>query len=62
MRIVSETSGTVSNAATFKFKGAPEDVEKKKGYEKNFEEITVKNFPNMKKSIKSRRHKESHTG
>ena len=23
----------------------------KKGYEKNFEEITVKNFPNMKKEI-----------
>ena len=35
---------------------------KKKGYEKNFEELTVKNFPNMKKSIKSRRHKESHIG
>ena len=24
------------------------DVEKKKGYEKNFEEIIVENFPNMK--------------
>ena len=47
MRIVSETSGTISNAPTFEFKGAPEDVEKKKGYEKNFEEIIVENFPNM---------------
>ena len=28
--------------------GVPEE-EKKKGYEKNFEEITVENFPNMKK-------------
>ena len=27
----------------------PEGEEKKKGYEKNFEEITVENFPNMKK-------------
>ena len=37
--------------------------EKKKGYEKIFEEIIVENFPNMEKEIiKSRRHKESHTG
>ena len=28
--------------------GAPEE-EKKKGYEKNFEEIIVENFPNMGK-------------
>ena len=28
--------------------GAPEE-EKKKGYEKNFEDIIVKNFPNMMK-------------
>ena len=42
----------------------PEEEDKKKGYEKNFEEIIVKNFPNMEKemSIKSKRHKESHTG
>ena len=51
MRIVSETSGTISNVPTFEFKGAPEDVEKKKGYEKNFEEIIVENFPNMEKEI-----------
>ena len=31
--------------------GVPEDEEKKKGYEKIFEEITVKNFPNMEKEI-----------
>ena len=36
--------------------------EKKKGYEKIFEEMTVENLPNMKKSIKCNRHKESHRG
>ena len=41
----------------------PEE-EKKKEYEKIFKEIIVENFPNMGKeySIKSKRHKESHTG
>ena len=29
--------------------GVPEKEEKKKGYEKNFEEIIVENFPNMEK-------------
>ena len=43
--------------------GVPEEEEKKKGYEKIFEEIIVENFPNMGKEIvKSKRHKESHTG
>ena len=43
--------------------GAPEEEEKKKGYEKTFEEIIVENFPNKaKESIKSKRHKEAHTG
>ena len=37
----------------------PEEEEKKKMYEKIFEEIIVENFPNMEKS---KRHKESHTG
>ena len=41
--------------------GVPEEEEKKKGYEKSFEEIIVENFPN-RKSIKSKRHKESPTG
>ena len=43
--------------------GIPEE-EKKKLFEKNFEEIIVENFPNMEKErvIKSRRHKESRTG
>ena len=41
----------------------PEEEEKKKGYEKNFEEIIVENFPNMEKEIvKSKRHKECHIG
>ena len=30
--------------------GVPEE-EKKKGYEKNFEDIIVENFPNMEKEI-----------
>ena len=37
--------------------GAPEEEEKKKGYEKSFEEIIVENFPNMEKGIiKFKRH------
>ena len=31
--------------------GIPEEEEKKKGYEKIFEEIIVENFPNMEKAI-----------
>ena len=43
--------------------GVPEEEEKKEGQEKISEEITVENFPNMEKEIvKSKRHKESHTG
>ena len=43
--------------------GVPEKEEKKKGYEKIFEDTIVDNFPNMEKEIiKSKRHKESHTG
>ena len=43
--------------------GVPEEEEKNKKYEKNFEEIRVENFSNMEKEIvKSKRHKESHTG
>ena len=33
--------------------GVPEEAEKKKGYEKIFEEIIVESFPNMKKEIVS---------
>ena len=29
--------------------GVPEEEEKKKGYEKIFEEVIVENFPNMKR-------------
>ena len=43
--------------------GVPEEEEKKKEYEKMFEEIIVENFPNMGKEIvKSKRHKKSNTG
>ena len=31
--------------------GVPEEKEKRKGYEKFFEEIIVENFPNMEKEI-----------
>ena len=31
--------------------GVPEEGEKKKGYEKIFEEIIIENFPNMEKEI-----------
>ena len=31
--------------------GVPEEEEKKKGYEKTFEEIIDENFPNMEKEI-----------
>ena len=48
--MVSETSGAISNALTFELQGVPEE-EKKKGYEKIFEEIIVENFPNMEKEI-----------
>ena len=43
--------------------GIPEEQEKKKGYEKIFEEIIVENFCNMEKEnlIKSKRHEESLT-
>ena len=42
--------------------GVPEE-EKKKRYEKVFEEIIIENSPNMEKDIvKSKRHKKSHTG
>ena len=43
--------------------GVPEEEEKKKGYEKIFEEIIVENYPSMEKEIvKFKRYKESHTG
>ena len=43
--------------------GVSEEEEKKKGTEKIFEEIIVEKFPNMGKEIvKSRKHRESHTG
>ena len=46
---------------TIQIIGVPEE-EKKKRYEKNFEEIIVENFPNMEKEVvKSKGQKESHT-
>ena len=44
--------------------GVPEEEEKKKGSEKIFEEIIVKNFPNMEKEIVTQvqETRESHRG
>ena len=39
------------NTPTFELQGVSEEEEKKKGYEKFFEEITVENFLNMEKEI-----------
>ena len=48
--IDSETTETISNTLTnIQTIGVPE--EKKKGYEKIFEEIIVENFPNLEKEI-----------
>ena len=46
------------------FIGVPDEEEKKKVYEKVFEEVIVENFPNMEKEIvnQSKRCKEFHTG
>ena len=44
--------------------GVPEEG-KKKGYEKNFEEIIIENFPNMEKEIVNQdqeEHQEANTG
>ena len=49
MRIVSETSGTISNAQHSNYRAHRRRREK--GYEKIFEEIIVENFPNMEKEI-----------
>ena len=40
-----------SKCTNIQIKGVPEEEEKKKGYEKIFEEIIVENFPNMEKEI-----------
>ena len=48
MRTVLETSTTTLNAQII---WVPEEEEKKKGYEKVFEEIIVENFPNVRKEI-----------
>jgi len=43
--------------------GVPEEEEKKKGYEKNFEETIVENFPNMEKEIVNQvQEAQSHVG
>ena len=44
--------------------GVPEEEERKKGYEKILEEIIVQISPTWRRKqlLKSKRHKESHTG
>ena len=57
-----ETSETISNAPTYldsRKIGVPEKEEKKKGYEKIFEDIIVENFLNMGKEIIKPRSTES---
>ena len=49
--MVSETSGTISNAPTFELQGFPKKKREKKRYENIFEEIRAENFPNMEKEI-----------
>ena len=61
-----ETSGTISSTpkhTSIRIIGVLEE-EKKKGYEKNFEDIIIKNFPNMEKEIVNQfqEAKQSHTG
>jgi len=51
LRIVSETSGKILNALSFALYVSREKQRGEKGSEKNFEEITVENFPNMGKEI-----------
>ena len=41
--------------------GVPEEEEKKKGYEKIFEEIIIETFPNKEKEIVNQVHKQAHT-
>ena len=41
--------GTNIKCTNIQIIGVPEEEEKKKGYEKNFEEIIVENFPNIGK-------------
>ena len=48
--IVSETSGTISNAPIFELY-LSQKKKRKREYEKTFEEIIVENFPNMEKEI-----------
>ena len=48
LRIVSETSETISNTPII---GVSEEEERKKEYEKIFQEIIFENFPSMEKEI-----------
>ena len=41
--------GDNSKSTNIRIIGVPEEEEKKKGYEKIFEEVIVENFPNMKR-------------
>ena len=49
--MVSETSGTISNAPTFEIWGSHKKKRKRKGTRKVFEEIIIENFLNMEKEI-----------
>ena len=62
LRMVSETSGTISNT-TIELLGVQRKNRKRKGMRNFLKKIIVENFPNMgKETVKSKRHKEPHTG
>ena len=52
------------NHTSIQIIGVPEEEEKKKGYEKIFEEIIVKKYPSMGKerALRSRKPRDSHMG
>ena len=61
---VSETSGTTLNAPTFELEGSQKKKRKRKGLRKYFKRLYWKTslIWERKQSIKSRKHRESHTG
>ena len=53
MRTISETSGNNVKCPNIRIIGDPEEEDKKKDYEKIFEEIIVEHFPKMGKESRT---------